>query len=348
MTASEGSFLGLAKQTAKGSINSTDAAFKYLLFRRGAFGVNNMFIPLGAEVGGGSLERSVVKVGVNTGGVLEFIPRPETLGHFFMGATGSAAISGPVDSAYTHDFTFAADEFAAPYYTVRYAPGDIWGETYQDSRFNLLSLEWRAASFVTGTLGMLGIVPVPNVSTATWGALARVDSGPQFLSPLGTIAIPIGTDALVLGGSFIAQNIMPLDQQYIVGSYYPEDLDIVSRAFILNLTVKIENATLYNKIMYDPDGGAAWAADVFKEANISLSFDSDTNIGAGTTPYSFTIKANEQTQASGDANVTWTGQALDLIAQRQIVMQLQGTFLADPLATQPVKLTVVNDKSTTY
>jgi hypothetical protein len=165
---------------------------------------------------------------------------------------------------------------------------------------------------------------------------------------LGTIAIPIGTDALVLGGSFIAQNIMPLDQQYIVGSYYPEDLDIVSRAFILNLTVKIENATLYNKIMYDPDGGAAWAADVFKEANISLSFDSDTNIGAGTTPYSFTIKANEQTQASGDANVTWTGQALDLIAQRQIVMQLQGTFLADPLATQPVKLTVVNDKSTTY
>ena len=348
MTASEGSFLGLAKQSAKGTINAVDANFEFLLFRRGGFGVNNMFIPLGAEVGGGSMERNVVKVGVNTGGVLEFIPRPATLGHFFMGATGQSAIAGPVDSAYTHTFTFPTDQFLAPYYTVRYAPGDMWGETFQDSRFNLLSLEWQAANFVTGTLGMLGIVPTMNVSTATWGALARVDGGPQFLSPLGTIELPTGSDALVLGGSFIAQNVMPLDQQYIVGSYYPEDLDIVSRAFILNLTVKIESNTLYNKIQYDPAAGNAWTADVFKEAAINLSFDSDVNIGAGTTPYSFQIQANEQAAATGDSNIVWTAQPLDIVAQRQIIMQLQGTFLADPLATQPIKLTLVNGRTTAY
>jgi len=348
MVASEASFLGLAKQTAKGTINSTDGDFKYLLFRRGGFGVNNMFIPLGAEVGGGAMERNVVKVGVSTGGVLEFIPRPETLGHFFMGATGNSSISGPVDSAYTHEFTFAADQFSAPYYTVRYAPGNVWGETYRDSRFNLLSLEWRAANFVTGTLGMLGIVPTTNVNMGTWGALAKVDSGPQFLSPLGAIEIPTGSTASVLAGSFIAQNVMPLDQQFIVGDYYPEDLDIVSRSFVLNLTVKIEDNTLYNKINYDPAAGASWAADVFKESNILLRFRSDTNVGAGTTPYEFKIEANGQTQASTNANISWTAQPLEIVAQRQIIMQLQGFFLADPLAVQPIKLTLVNAKTTAY
>jgi hypothetical protein len=348
MTASEGSFLGLAKQSAKGVINATDGDFDFLLFRRGGFGVNNMFLPLGAEVGGGSMERNVVKVGVNTGGVVEFIPRPETLGHFFMGATGDAQIAGPVNGAYTHTFTFPSDQFLAPYYTVRYAPGDMWGETFRDSRFNLLSLEWRAANFVTGTLGMLGIVPTTNVSTATWGALAKVDGGPQFLAPLGQIEVPTATDALVLGGSFIAQNVMPLDQQYIVGSYYPEDLDIVSRAFILNLTVKLESSTLYNKIMYDPAAGAAWTADAFKEAAIELKFSSDVNAGTSNIPFSFQIDANEQTAASGDSNITWTAQPLDIVAQQQIIMQVQGTFLADPLATQPIKLTLVNEHNAAY
>lgn len=341
MTASEGSFLGLAKQVAKGTINATDADFKYLLFRRGGFGVNSMFIPLGAEVGGGSMERNVVKVGVNTGGVLEFIPRPKSLGDFFLGCTGSVVSTPGADSTYSHAFKFAADQFDAPYYTVRYAPGDIWGETYRDSRFNLLSLEWRAANFVTGTLGMLGIVPTMNVSTAAWGALAKVDSGPQFLSPLGTIEIPTGSDALVLAGSFIAQNVMPLDQQYIVGDYYPEDLDIVSRSFILNLTVKIDDSTLYNKIQYDPAAGSAWTAEVFKEAAITLKFESDIMAG-GSIPYSFQIDANEQAAATGDSNISWTAQPLEIVAQRQIIMQLQGFFLADPLATQPIKLTLVN------
>ena len=79
-----------------------------------------------------------------------------------------------------------------------------------------------------------------------------------------------------------------------------------------------------------------------------MQFDSDINIGAGTTPYSFQIEANEQAQATGDSNITWTAQPLDIVAQRQIIMQLQGTFLADPLATQPIKLTLVNDRATAY
>ena len=80
MAAIEGSFLGLAKQSAKGTPNATHADFKYLLVREGAFGVNNISIPLDPEVGGGAFLRSVVKVGANNGGALDVIPRPESLG----------------------------------------------------------------------------------------------------------------------------------------------------------------------------------------------------------------------------------------------------------------------------
>ena len=236
MTASEKSFIGIGQQFAKGDACIDDSLFDYMLFRRGSFGVNNISIPLGGEVGGGSVERSVVKVGVNAGGVLEFIPRPNTLGHIFYGITGD--YTAPLDPPYnTHVFDFAADHFAAPYYTVRYAPGNLWGEVFTDCRFNMVNLQWQAANFVTGAVGVIGIEPEPAVNMDNWGALAKVDSGPQFLAPLGEITLPTGTSAKVLAGSFTAQAAMPLDQQYIVGRYYPQGIDITQRAFMISLKI---------------------------------------------------------------------------------------------------------------
>lgn len=342
MVASEKSFIGFGQQDAKGNPATFDSVFQYLLFRRSTFGVQNISIPLGGEVGGGSVERNVVKVGVTSGGMIEFVPRPDTLGHMFYGVTGDYTTPG--DPPYnTHTFDFAADQFAAPYYTVRQSPGSLWGEQYADCRFNVLALEWRAANFVTGTVGLIGMEPKP-VSTANWGALAKVDSGPQFLAPLGNIELPTGTSAKVLAGSFIATSAIPLDQQFVVGTYFPQGIDITQRAFVLNLTVKITDGDLYEQVNYDPDQAGAWTAKVFREADFLLNFKSDktfVNDTAVTVPYEFTIAANGN---SGDtANVVWTAAPLELIAQRQVVMQLQGTFLADSAGNTPITITLVTD-----
>lgn len=88
MTAAEGSLLGMAIQGAEGTPEDRDAQFKYLLFSEGQVAANNINLPLDPEVGGGALVRNVVRVGVNSGGALALIPRPETLGMFLYGITG--------------------------------------------------------------------------------------------------------------------------------------------------------------------------------------------------------------------------------------------------------------------
>ena len=145
MTASESSLIGLAKQTAKGTPNTTDNAFDYLLFKEGALGVVPSFLPLDQEIGGGALLRNVLKVGVMSGGALAIIPRPKTLGHLFYGVTGAVSSVDGGDGSTAHEFTLS-DQFSAPWYTLRTAPGQLLGEQLADVRVAGLTLAWRAAS----------------------------------------------------------------------------------------------------------------------------------------------------------------------------------------------------------
>ena len=472
MTAAEGSFLGLAKQTAYGTPNTTDSSFKYLLFQQGSIAPNNVVIPLDAEVGGGALMRSMVKVAVSSGGAIQVVPRPETLGHFLYGVTGAvtselngypSGILGPVrllvgaqagytngihqpDSAkalyvqvfptgyvppvpspslspslsgsksasrstspsrslspsasssvsipgdvvihgmvggvattetiqafgavrsygtklftsvtsvdlpaygsagdtlsigynglyYKHTFKLGTDNFSAPYYTIRSSPGAMWGEQFQDCRVNLASIDWRAAGFVGGAFGLMGGLPT-QVATTTWGAIARVDGGPQFLAPYGDIELPEGTDISVLNGSFVATAAIPLDEQYVVGSFVPQGLDIVSKAFAVQMTIKISDDTLYKKVAYDPAGGSAWAAAIMREGNFRLSFRSDVG------QYFLQIQGNGSSDSN--ANVMWSAAPIGLRAQRQVLMSVTGMFLAPANDTHAIKITLVNQKA---
>jgi hypothetical protein len=343
MTAAEGSFLGIAKQTALGTPNVTDNAFKYLLFNQGAVAPQNLAIPLDTEVGGGALLRNVTKVGVTSGGALEFIPRPEMLGTLLLGAFGnvSSALKSPSTTAYEHTFTLPTDQFAAPYFTIRSAPGNLWGEQLQDVRVSALGLEWRGAQFVRGTVGFQGGLPT-KVATTTWSAASAVDNGPQLLSPLCTIELPAATPVKVLSGSFTAGMAIPLDEQWIVGSYSPDAQDIVSRSFAVSLVMKITDATLYSKMTYDPAGGSAWAASLFREASMTLKLVSDVKADAANNlSYQLTLEGNGSSGAA--ANIVWSASPIGLRAGRQVIIAVNGVFLAD--ATLPIRAKLINLKS---
>ena len=347
MTASEASFVGLAKQTAKGTPNTTDASFKYFLFNEGTAGPQNSVIPLDQEVGGGAMLRGMAKVGVVSAGAFTIIPRPEILGHFLLGALG--AVETPVvkgTTGYLHEFHLGADQFSAPYFTVRNSPGSLWGETYQDCRIAGLSLAWRAADYLRGQVSFLGGLPTPNVSTATWSALTYVDGGPQFLAPLFTVEVPTSTPLKVLSGAMTFGMQIPLDEQWITGSYYPDDFDINNRAFSLTLVVKATDATLYNKMSYDPANGAAWTANLFREADIALKFNSDVEAGTAF-PYSVEVVANGETGAT--ANVLWSCTPISMAAGKQLTFAVTGMFTADPGGTlEPITVNLINKKSTQY
>jgi len=335
MASAENSYLGLALQDAYGTPNTTDADFTYLLFSEGNVAPNNMQIPLDREVGGGALLRNMVKVGVNSGGALTLIPRPNSLGWFLYGVTGGVdtTLNDPAAGYHTHVFTLPTDQFEAPFFTLRGSPGQMWGEQMQDVRVAMTGIEFRGADFVRGAVQFLGGLPA-IVSTATWNALTYVDSGPQFLAPYGEIELPESTAISVLAGSFVAISEIPLEEQYVVGSFVPEGLDIVNRSFILNLSIKIDNDYLYRRMSYDPAGGAAWTANIFREADFTLRFGSDAE------HYEIDIAANGET--GEDANVIWSVEPVTLRASRQIIMNVTGTFVADPLAGDPLTITLIN------
>jgi hypothetical protein len=338
MAAAEGSYLGLARQTNGVTENVTDADFKYLLFREGGFSPQNVVIPLDDEIGGGALLRNVVKVGVTGGGALDFIPRPETLGHFFAGALGKdASVADGAGGAFKHTFTLADDEFSAPYYTLRSVINGVnTGEVYPHARIATFGLSFRGARFVEAQAGFLSGTPKP-ASTVGWATLDTgtnfdVDGGPQFLAPLGLVQLPINsvlTDANVLAGSFVCGMNVPLDEQWVVGKYSPAALDISKRTFALSMTLKAESDKLYKRLMYGGEAAAAWLTDLMREANFKLEFSSDGLADVGK-PYKFAIKGNGK--SGQDANVVWSAQPIGLRAGRQVIMQVSAVFLASPLS----------------
>lgn len=346
MTAAERSYLGIAKQTAKGTPNVTDAEFKYFLFRAGGIAPNNMFLPLDQEIGGGAMPRDVVKVGISSGGTLDMIPRPTIIGDLLLGAIGN--VGSPTDNSdgsYSHVFTLPTDEFDAPYWTVRSAPGGIWAEQLQDCRVAGLVFSFTGARFVEGAATFLGGLPTPNIGMTGWSVPTYLDTGPQFLSPVSDIELPTGTPAKVLSGAIAFGLQIPLDEQFIVGSYSPDDFAINQRTVNITLNLKVTDVDLYEKIMHDPAGSAsAWTAQVFKEGDIKLDLISPENAGTGTggdTPYSVTFDFD-----TTDDNIVWTAAPIALRAGRQVVMQVTGTVLNT--ANEPITATLTNTQSTQY
>ena len=337
MTAAEGSFLGIAKQSGLGTPNTTDADFKYMLFRNGGVAPQPIVLPLDQEVGGGAMLRDMVKVGVTSGGGMDFIPRPQTLGDLLLGALGQVATVDNTDGSWTHTFSLPDDQFSAPYFTIRSAPGDMWGEQFQDVRVSGLAISFAGARFIEAAVQFTGGLPL-KVSTAAWAAAAKVDDGPQFVAPLGDIEIPLATDVKVLSGSVAFGIAIPLDEQFIIGSYSPDDFDINQRSMVITLNIKVTDDVLYTKMMYDKDSGNAWLANMFAEADIKLEMVSPVDAASGV-PYSISFKAKV-----ADDNILWSAQPIAIRAGRQIVMQVTGVVIGVN-SGDPIEVVLINQES---
>jgi len=351
MTASERSIFGLAKQTAKGTPNVTDNLFKYMLFTEGVASPQNLNLPLDQEIGGGAMLRSVIKAGVTSLAQLTFIPRPTIIGSLLLGVLGGEGtpvqIPPTTGTAYKHSFKQATDQFSAPYFTVRSSPGGIWGETYQDMRVAALGFNWKAADYLRATVGLVGGLPTPSVPMTLWAPDTYLDKGPQFLATLGTVEIPEATAVKCLRGSFTIGLDIPMDEQWIVGSYFPDDFAINSRAAVCSLLLKIESEALYKKMMYDPASGSAWLASLMHEGNFHMQFLSDRN-AEDTVPTPFSIQFKGNGLSTTDANVVWTISPIGLRAGKQVTAVVTGTFLASPTIDEAITVELINNQVAVY
>jgi hypothetical protein len=347
MTAATKSVIAFAKQTAKGTPNTTPQ--RCLLYTQGAVGPNNIYVPADLEVGSTlPVVRQIIKAGVSGAGAVEFTPRPKSLGYLFYGLLGKdTATAGTTTeiTAISHvlniDTTNTASNtaYGANYYTVSHAPGGLWADQIQDCRISALGLSWKAASFLKGTVAFQGGLP----SKAAVPAVTTLDNGPMFLTPTAVMTLPTETTFKMLAGSFVASSGIPLDEQWVVGSNTPDDFDVVSRSFSVNMVCKIVDATLYSKIMYDALGTSAWVANLFKEGQFSLKFSSDQLVGAcTTTKHSVTITGH-----ATEDNIVWTAQPIAVRAGHQVILNVTGTFIAPSDQSSPITVTVVNEDTTT-
>lgn len=342
MTSALKSYFGMSKQSAKGSTVSTDSLFKYFYFSRGT-GMTPapIVLPLEQEVGSGSLTRDMTSVGLTTTGGAEFIPRPDSLGLMLLGALGD--VSTVTGASYnTHTFKFATDEFDIPYYTMR-RESAVGGEVFPDVRVAALGFQFRAANYLRATMGLLGASEPTYASSVSWSPTDYMDSTPPMLTCKGAFELPTGTSLKVLRGSLLINNAMPLQEQMIVGSYTPDDIELTARGVVVSATVKV-NKALYEKMMYDPAQGGSWQPDILKEADLNIKFQTASDVG-GSQPYEVSFHFNGDNQASGTANVAWSVQPVALMGARQVLMQVTGMVLADTTsyADGPFSAQLIND-----
>jgi hypothetical protein len=347
MPSAENSNVGLAKQVSKGTPIAVAASFKYFMFNRGGIGANNQYIPDDDGIGSGSLLSGMAKGGVFSAGAFEFVPRSDIIGNFLTGVLGFDATPVAADgTGYKHVMTLqTADKFATPYYTFRSKVGGMQGEVFQDCKIMSLTLNWRAADHIRAAMTVIGGLPTPNAVTTDWAPADYVDLKPGFLAPVTTITSATLGTLKVLRGSVSFANAIPMDEQWITGSYSPDDFDVVRRQISISLLLKCTDATIYNKMSYDPANGAAWTASLLKAADIAVHFKSaqtyDTN-----KPYALKVVANSHTD--NDANVAWTCAPIDLQAGKNVTMLATGTFMASVSAHEPVTVELYNDHATQY
>lgn len=324
MAASNDTKLGLAIQTNGSTVNETAAAFNYFTFAEGSMGVNNMVVPAEDGIGTGGFPSAVEKMGVFAQGGMEGVAHSKSLGMLLYGALGNKAVVAD-GAGYKHTFTVdATNKLVLPYFTVRqYNPtlSTSIGEVFPHSRLAGLALTWQAAQYLRMRCGLMGTLAGVGVDINPDDWAPTVDLGPTFISPKATVTGFPGVTVKVISGSLQMGAEIPLDNQWITGSYTPDAMDITRRNAVLQLVLKIDSMELYKKFSYDPAGTAVWAANIMKEGGVTLTFESsqtyDTN-----KYHKLVVKFDNVGE-----NVAWSAQPLTIRAGQPVTLAITGTVM---------------------
>ena len=333
------SCFGFAAQEAKGTVNSTDAEFAYVLFENETFSPNEIVRPIPREAGADySLGAGVVKTGVSTGGAVSTIPRPDAIGWLLLGLMGAAAAptgAGP----YGHVFTFDTSEFDLPYFTIRRDVASLWGEAFADCRVTGLTLSVPAVDMVRAEWRFLGRGVPQVVSTAAWSPATYLDDGEQFLTCLATLTSPNAGTFLASNIVIAFDNVIALNEEWVVGSYSPNDLTLGGRTCTITCDIRAD-ADLFKKMQYVSAGGAApltWDASILSDGAFALKVETTDSPA-----YSLLFEMDD-----ANDNVDWTVAPVGVVAANNLqTMRVSGT-LKHSAGTQ-AQWTLINNHSAEY
>jgi hypothetical protein len=295
------------------------------------------------------------------------LPRLEdTFGELLLAAFGAVAapVADPTyDAVYDHVFKYAANPSYLPWMTaMRYIPKNNANlqdlvEIVEDSMITTLAFTIPAPGLMMADMAVQGRVPSsakePNFGTLNGGyTFVTFEDGDSIpISCVGGVTVD-GNPLPSVGATITVMNGLTTPQQeYVIGSYYPDDFIPITRSLQVRLMHKIDDLDLYQKLLINKVGTSApavsddWSpapfyAPLIIEAKSPVNIGTDTvSPGRNDTPYSIKFTAQK---------VYWQVRApVPLTAGQFLVQEYIGTVV-EPAAGDYATVTLRNARATQY
>lgn len=223
---------------------------------------------------------------------VDLIPRLEdSLGYLLYGTLGSVSSVGgskygaagwSTNSGATgHLFRFNTDQAQLPWLAARLRmPGaatdgsQVQGEVGYDAKVSGLRLNIPGAGMLTGRFGVQGRAfyrPVAADTNAWTYANSFEDSKSIGHSGRGSLNILSNVPKVTGCTIDIINSLTRPQDEFVVGSFFPDDVAVLSRSVRIRASVKWENPDLWNQIYYGAAAGTDWTSLPYFQATSGAS-----------------------------------------------------------------------------
>lgn len=310
VTPAIGSKVSVAPQSGKiGDQSYVDTAFNFYqeLLSRAVIGTQQDVQPYMLQLGGQGVIPGVSKNGPIGVGQIESYPflEGQMIGWLMYGLLGAVTTTAdsPEVGVNRHKFHYAADGFSLPYLAVRRevpnpVPANKFGETLVDAKVGSLSVTIPA-------VGPLGL---------TWSLLARMMSFERgatwaYANTVSEVrSVPnAGKGTVKIGGIEYPLNAMQIDignnltdprQVRVIGKYYMVDIQKLSGACQVRVSLLWEDSGLYQIINTGSFNGTMWSTipwvvdTVGQVRSLYARFETPEVIDGQAVPYALIFEAN--------------------------------------------------------
>jgi len=308
--------LWFGPQTAKGTAATTYYGFRANV---GDVAPGQLFRNVGNLVGGSFLPGGSIKTAAfGAGGITLPPPLENYLGwllYAFAGTVTSNTLSDSV-SYYEHYFPSGADSTApGKYLTARRTipGGSAQYEQMEDLVPSRILLGITPGEYVTMRFDAMGrTISAPDGSGWTF---TSEDETSVPIACRGGLEMPDGSSlSTATGAALEIINVLPpMNQVLVVGSYYPYDFPVLTRAITLSYTHLYETNTLYTNFYWN---GTAWQPTIYSTSLDVYVQSTGYMTGTSATPYEFKLWAN---------NVDWACDPITLAGGQLIGMRITGS-----------------------
>lgn len=271
ITAGKGSF-GIGLQEVKGT---SATSFAYIPALNIGLQPEQRAQALPPEVGGGLWSLGSYKTGVIVTGDATFNARANSIGWLLRAFAGTATSAADGESGlYNHMIQpVPTDESSVPWCTVTKNISDVWTERYTDVRVDTLRLDIPAQGLVTVAASFVGCEP-DTVANPT----ETYDTSPTLVTCTGYVQIGPSRSKKVTRFAMDFSNGLSRDEA-IVGSYFLDDVTVMSRTCQVSVDTFLTTADWYNQVYNN--GGSTWDPTIYS-ASLDIEIEGGVAQTGGT------------------------------------------------------------------